>query len=111
MSKHRRFKDFIEGNQLDESSLLSKGYSLVQKAKFDSNKRNIQPAASKADALLSKSRFEEDIGKKIDYVMEAVTHLADAQKFEAEALQNLMYSLVAINLLEDDIRNLLIRRK
>lgn len=96
---------------LDENSLLSKGYSLVHKAKFDSNKRNTITAANKTDGLLSKTRLEDDLAKKIDYLMEAITYLGDADKWQAESLQNVMYSVVAINLLEDDIKNLLIRRK
>ena len=42
--------------------------------------------------------------------MEAITYLGDADKWQAEALQNVMYSVVAINLLEDDIRSLLLKK-
>lgn len=111
MSNLRRFKDFIQSGQLDESSLLSKGYAVVQKAKFDSNKRNAIAAANKTDTILSKTRFEDDLAKKIDYLMLAISYLGDAQKWQLEALQNVMYSVVATNLLEDDIRNLLTKRK
>lgn len=110
MTKHLGFKDFVDGDQLNESSLLSKGFAAIQGAKHEQTRQKLNALAAKLKGTAHKGAFESDLEKQSDLLFEAVELVADGLVLLGELSRCNINVTVATNLLEEDIRQFLLKR-
>jgi len=96
---------------INESGWLSKGYALGQGSRHAATVRQIESIVSKIKSECSHGRQIEETNAKLDSLFEAVTDLAQSLKLAAELSRSNINVAIASNLLEDDIRNLVGKRK
>jgi transcription termination factor Rho len=105
----KRFSHYVK-DDLNESSLLSKGFALGQNNRFDSTKRQLDSLVQQVDSLCNKAKLESDTEKKFDILLDSISRLAHCLKLSGDLSKNTINVAVASNLLEVD-REQLFRKK
>lgn len=96
---------------LEESSLISKGFALGQGSRHESTKRQLESLVSQIDSICDRAKREDELVDKINILLDAVSKLASVFKLQAELSKNNINVSIATNLLEDDLKAILFKKK
>jgi hypothetical protein len=96
---------------LEESNLISKGFALGQGNRHESTKRQLESLVSQIDGICSRAKREDELDEKVNILLDAISKLASAFRLQAELSKNNINVSIASNLLEDDLKAILLRKK
>jgi hypothetical protein len=109
MTARKRFKEYARPTQINESNWLSKGYAIGQGNRHASTIRQLESLLSKIKNDCNRGHLEEDVTAKFDLLFDAVAGLALSLKLIGELSRANINVSVASNLLEDDLRSLILK--
>ncbi len=109
MKTRRRFKEYAKPTQINESSWLSKGYAVGQSNRHAGTTRQLESLLSKIKNDCNRGHLEEDFTAKFDLLFDAIAGLALSLKLIGELSKANINVSVASNLLEDDLRSLILK--
>ena len=109
MTTRKRFKEYAKPTPINESSWLSKGYALGQGNRHATTVRQLDSLINKIKTECNSGRQEEDTTEKLNSLFEAVADMAQGFKLFAELSRANINVSIASNLLEDDLRTLIVK--
>ena len=101
--------------QLEESSFLSKGYSIIQGSRHSAAATKLRTSTSKARSITNRGKSEQNVSTKIDILYDAIDEISRALEHNASMSSAQMHATVATTVLAENVKkeieNLLIKLK
>jgi hypothetical protein len=111
MPTRKRFKDYACETQIDESNLLSKGFAIGQNSRHEASRQKLNSVVSHIHTLVGRAKLDTDQGVRERILFECVDSLGVALSLLGELSRNNINVAVASNLLEDDLKQTILRQE
>lgn len=105
----KSFRDFkkIDREDIQEASLLGKGFALGQQSRATAVKQRIEGIDNQIQSTINSARSADDLSKKIDYLLQTISLLSKSIRAENEFSTHIMNVAVADALLSDDLNTVI----
>ena len=101
MTSRKRFKEYANSQNLNESGLISKGFALGQRSRFLSTKSSLESKLSSLKSALKSAELSGDPKHEIKALLIAFIQLTEIIDVQAEMQSNIMNTVVAITLFHE----------
>ena len=91
----KTFNEYSSEKELAETSLIGKGYGLLQRSEFERKKGRLLTASNQMKEAAIDAKIQKDTSKKLDYIANALRLQAVALSIWAEMGSNLINTSLA----------------
>lgn len=101
MKQVKSLKQYIQSSQLEEASLLAKGFAIGQRGRFYSNKTKLDSRIATLKNSMKSVQMGSDQEQQLKAVISAFIQLADIIDTRSEMEANLMNLVIALTLFHE----------
>ena len=101
MKKIKSLRSYISNDNLNESSLLAKGFAIGQRGRFFSNKSKLDSKVSALRTNVKSALTSNEPERQLKAILIAFSQLTEIVDAQSEMDTNLMQLVIALSLLHE----------